>query len=224
MFLVTIDTKGFNAERTFCTKQYTLKSGIVSLFQLKFRLITSNLKLILKTEYFAKLIIGALYSDQQWLEQAKMEMQRLNWVIQLQSEELPFDKTDYYTREMGRELKRCFLSIEGLQSLECSVDWKFKTLEIENLLSFDGKRRINLDPGYLDFHRVVLLSGKEGPQKIYLRDGIWADLVLLKDKGGFRELAWTFPDLKDGFYNDFFMQVRAEYKAEIMLNKKLRES
>jgi|TARA_B110000014_G_scaffold171164_1_gene121695 hypothetical protein len=178
----------------------------------------------LKTEYFAKLIIGALYSDQQWLEQAKMEMQRLNWVIQLQSEELPFDKTDYYTREMGRELKRCFLSIEGLQSLECSVDWKFKTLEIENLLSFDGKRRINLDPGYLDFHRVVLLSGKEGPQKIYLRDGIWADLVLLKDKGGFRELAWTFPDLKDGFYNDFFMQVRAEYKAEIMLNKKLRES
>jgi hypothetical protein len=178
----------------------------------------------LKTEYFAKLIIGALYSDQQWLEQAKMEMQCLNWVIQLQSEELPFDKTDYYTREMGRELKRCFLSIEGLQSLECSVDWKFKTLEIENLLSFDGKRRINLDPGYLDFHRVVLLSGKEGPQKIYLRDGIWADLVLLKDKGGFRELAWTFPDLKDGFYNDFFMQVRAEYKAEIMLNKKLRES
>jgi len=178
----------------------------------------------LKTEYFAKLIIGALYSDQQWLEQAKMEMQRLNWVIQLQSEELPFDKTDYYTREMGRELKRCFLSIEGLQSLGCSVDWKFKTLEIENLLSFDGKRRINLDPGYLDFHRVVLLSGKEGPQKIYLRDGIWADLVLLKDKGGFRELAWTFPDLKDGFYNDFFMQVRAEYKAEIMLNKKLRES
>ncbi|MEC9361362.1 MAG: DUF4416 family protein [SAR324 cluster bacterium] len=57
-----------------------------------------------------------------------------------------------------------------------------------------------------------------------MRDGIWADLVLLKDKGGFRELAWTFPDLKDGFYNDFFMQVRAEYKAEIMLNKKLRES
>ena len=84
----------------------------------------------MKTEYFAKLIIGALNSDQQWLEQAKIEMQRLNWIIQLQSEELPFDKTDYYTREMGRELKRCFLSIEGLQSLGCSVDWKFKTLEM----------------------------------------------------------------------------------------------
>ncbi|RZO40034.1 MAG: DUF4416 family protein, partial [Proteobacteria bacterium] len=54
--------------------------------------------------------------------------------------------------------------------------------------------------------------------------GIWADLVLLKDKGGFRELAWTFADLKDGCYNDFFMQVRAEYKAEIKLNKEHNQS
>ena len=69
--------------------------------------------------------------------------------------------------------------------------------------------------GYLDFHRVVLLSGKEGPQKIYLRDGIWADLVLLKERGGYRELTWTFSDLKDGRYDDFFIKVRAKYKAEI---------
>ena len=177
----------------------------------------------MKTDYFSKLIIGALYADPHWLEQAKIQM-RGQWTIQQQSLEFPFDKTDYYAREMGPELIRCFLSIEGLQRLESAVNWKLKTLEIEKHLSLDGKRRINLDPGYLDFHRVVLLSGKEGPQKIYLRDGIWADLVLLKDKGGFRELAWTFPDLKDGCYNDFFMQVRAEYKAEIMLNKKLRES
>lgn len=178
----------------------------------------------MKTEYFAKLIIGALYADPHWLEQAKMQMRGQNWIIQQQSVEFQFDKTDYYAREMGPELKRCFLSIEGLQSLESAFDWKLKTLEIETRLSLDGKRRINLDPGYLDFHRVVLLSGKEGPQKIYLRDGIWADLVLLKDKGGFRELAWTFADLKDGCYNDFFMQVRAEYKAEIKLNKEHNQS
>jgi len=222
--LVTADTKGFDADRTFSPNQNTLKSGIVVLFQLKYRQIISTLKPKLKTEYFAKLIIGALYADPQWLEQAKLQMRRQNWIIQQQSAELPFDKTDYYVREMGIELKRCFLSIEGLQSLESAVDWKLKTQEIENLLSLDGKRRINLDPGYLDFHRVVLFSGKEGPQKIYLRDGIWADLVLLKDKSGYRELAWTFPDLKDGSYNDFFMQVRAEYKAEMILNKVHHES
>jgi len=169
----------------------------------------------LKIQYFAKLIIGALYADPQWLVQAKLQMRGQDWIIQQQSDEFPFNKTDYYAEEMGRELKRCFLSVEGLQSLESAVEWKLKTQEIEKRLSLDGKRRINLDPGYLDFHRVVLLSGKEGPQKIYLRDGIWADLVLLKERGGYRELTWTFPDLKDGRYNDFFMQVRAKYKAEI---------
>ncbi|MGY8697599.1 MAG: DUF4416 family protein [bacterium] len=169
----------------------------------------------MKIQYFAKLIIGALYADPQWLEQAKLQMRGQDWIIQQQSDEFPFNKTDYYADEMGNELKRCFLSVEGLQSLESAVEWKLKTQEIEKRLSLDGKRRINLDPGYLDFHRVVLLSGKEGPQKIYLRDGIWADLVLFKERGGYRELAWTFPDLKDGRYDDFFMQVRAEYKAEI---------
>ena len=187
---------------------------------------TDNLKakIKLKTEYFAKLIIGALYADPHWLEQAKLQMRAQNWTIQQQSVEFAFNKTDYYTREMGPELKRCFLSIEGLQSLESAVDWKLKTLEIEKHLSLDGKRRINLDPGYLDFHRVVLLSVKEGPQKIYLRDGIWADLVLLKDKGGFRELAWTFDDLMYWCYIDFFMKVCAEYKAEIILKIELHLS
>ena len=169
----------------------------------------------MKIQYFAKLIIGALYSKSEWLEQAKIELQGQDWIIQKQSDEFTFNKTDYYAEEMGNELKRCFLSVEGLHSLRSAFEWKLKTQEIEKRLSLKGKRRINLDPGYLDFHRVVLLSGKEGPQKIYLRDGIWADLVLLKGKGGYRELAWTFPDLKKGRYDDFFMQVRAKYKIEI---------
>ena len=221
---MTAETINFAADRTFRPNQSTLKSGILPLFQLKCRLIILKLKQKLKTEYFAKLIIGALYADPHWLEQAKLKLRDQNWIIQQQSTELPFDKTDYYAREMGAELKRCFLSIEGLQSLESAVDWKLKTQEIENQLSLDAKRRINLDPGYLDFHRVVLLSGKEGAQKIYLRDGIWADPVLLKDKDGYRELSRTFADLKDGRYNDFFMQVRADFKAEIKLNKMLQQS
>jgi hypothetical protein len=94
-------------------------------------------------------------------------------------------------------------------------------VKIENRFRRNGKRRINLDPGFLDLHRVVLLSGKEGPQKIYLRDGVWADLVLLKNKGGYRDLAWTFPDLRDGRYNDFFLKVRAEFKEEISLSSNI---
>ena len=163
---------------------------------------------------YAKLIIGAIYADPQWLMKAKSAMQRQSWEIQHQSQVFPFDQTDYYSTEMGEGLKRCFLSIKGLQSLEFSADWKLKTAEIEQQLSNKGKRRINLDPGYLDLSRVVLLSGKEGSHKIYLRNGVWADLVLLKDKGGYRNFPWTFPDIRIGRYDDYFSQLRAEFKKE----------
>ena len=163
---------------------------------------------------YAKLIIGAIYADQKWLIKAKSSMQRQGWGIQYQSQEFPFDQTEYYSTEMGEGLKRCFLSIKGLQSLELSADWKLKTAEIEQQLSNKGKRRINLDPGYLDLSKVVLLSGKEGSHKIYLRNGVWADLVLLKDKGGYRNFPWTFPDIRTGRYDDFFLQLRSEFKKE----------
>ena len=168
----------------------------------------------MKNDFFAKLIFGAIYSDPYWLEKAKEKLENQNRKIHHQSSEFTFDQTDYYAPEMGEGLKRRFLSVSGIYRLESSVEWKLGMVEIENQLRIDGKRRINLDPGFLDLHRVVLLSGKEGPQKIYMRDGVWADLVLLKDKGGYRDLAWTFPDLRNGRYNDFFLKVRSEFKFE----------
>ena len=163
---------------------------------------------------YVKFIIGAIYADPQWLMKAKSAMQIQRWEIEHQSQEFPFDQTIYYSKEMGDGLKRCFLSVKGLQSLEFSVEWKLKTEKIEQQLSNKGKRRINLDPGYLDYSRVVLLSGKEGSHKIYLRNGVWADLVLLKDKKSYRNLPWTFPDIRTGRYKDFFLQLCKEFKKE----------
>ena len=163
---------------------------------------------------YVKFIIGVIYAESQWLVRAKSVMKVHGWEVQHQSQVFPFDQTDYYSNEMGEGLKRCFLSIKGLQSLEFSAEWKLKTLEIEKQLSNKGKRRINLDPGYLDLSRVVLLSAKEGSHKIYLRNGVWADLVLLKDKGGYRNFPWTFPDIRTGRYDDFFLQLRSEFKKE----------
>ena len=87
-------------------------------------------------ESFAKLVIGAIYGDPQWLFKANSAIQRQSWEIQHQSEEFTFDQTDYYSTEMGEGLKRCFLSVQGVQSLEFSDDWKLKTTEIEQQLSY----------------------------------------------------------------------------------------
>ena len=140
----------------------------------------------MNSELYIKLIIGAIYSDIKFLENAKAQIQELNRFIELQSKGIPFDLTEYYKSEMGPNLKRCFLSIKGLHKLEDSYKWKLKMVKIENKLSKFGKRRINLDPGYIDFQRVVLLSRKQGPQKIYIRKGVWGDLVLLRQGGEFK--------------------------------------
>jgi len=174
----------------------------------------------MKNEYFVKLIIGAIFLDPRLVENAKTKMRQLKLNIQFQSSEFPFDLTEYYSKEMGNHLKRCFLCIEGLQKLENFFEWKLKMIEIENCLRQNGRRTINLDPGYIDSHRVVLLSGKEGSQKIYLRKGVWADLILLRKKGEYQELPWTFPDIRQGRYNRFFQQVLKQLKEEKKLQPK----
>jgi len=44
---------------------------------------------------------------------------------------------------------------------------------------------------------------------------------LLKNKGGYGDLEWTIPDLRDGRYNDFFLKVRAEFKEEKSLSSNI---
>ncbi len=171
----------------------------------------------LKPEIYVKLIIGAIYSDVQFLESAKRQMANLNLFIKNQSKEFPFDLTEYYKSEMGPNLKRCFLSAEGIQKIETCFKWKIKLVKIENNLRESGKRRINLDPGYIDLQSVVLFSSKKGPQKIYIRRGVWGDLILLKVKNRFQNLPWTFPDIRKGRYNSFFLEAVKEFKEEKIL-------
>ena len=77
----------------------------------------------------------------------------------------------------------------------------------------EGHRRVNLDPGYLDYHKVVLASWKTGKHKIYLTKGVWADPVLIYETGAFHTQDWTFPDLRTNLYESFFLEARRVFKT-----------
>ena len=161
-----------------------------------------------------KAVLGVLFQEEEYYQELQHHLETVGVEIEFESESLRFDSTDYYEKEMGTELRRIFLSLKGIFPVEESVLFKLETTEWEHRWRESGLRSLNLDPGYLDLSRVVLLSGKEGSHKIYLRNGVWADLVLLKDKGGYRNFPWTFPDIRIGRYDDFFLQLRAEFKKE----------
>lgn len=108
--------------------------------------------------------------------------------------QMPFDYTSYYEKEMGRSLVRRMVSFDELIPPESLPDVKLLTNLVEEQFSSDGRRKINIDPGYLSLAHLILATGKGYTHRPYLRGGIYADLTLIYTDGAFSVLSWTYPD------------------------------
>lgn len=159
-----------------------------------------------------KLFCGIIAVDEDAVALAKQGLKEQVGEIDLQSDMIPFDFTDYYRAEMGEGLLRQFVSFEELIPPDRIADIKLLTNEIEKSNSFnaDGqsRRRINLDPGYVTPAKIVLATTKDFSHRIYLRDGIYAEVTMGFRKEGFKHFDWTYPDFKSGRYDDFFKTIR----------------
>jgi hypothetical protein len=161
-----------------------------------------------------KLFVGALLARDAEVEDARARCVSIFGPVDHESRPVPFTFTDYYDREMGPGLSRVFWSFARLIDPSAIVDAKHATNRIEEALARDGRRTVNLDPGYLDTYKVVLATAKGAGQKIYLRDGIWADLTVTFVKGRVNYYDWGFPDFKSGAYDRTLLRIREAYKAQ----------
>jgi len=133
--------------------------------------------------------------------------------IVLSSPAFAFDISDYYEPEMGRGLQRhwyCFGELCGAESLPES---RLASGKLEERFFVKGRRRVNLDPGYLDLGKLVLASVKEAPDKIYMGRGVWAHTCLRYRFGRFVAPDHSFPDFRDGRFDAFMLEARGRYKA-----------
>ncbi|MFH1829870.1 MAG: DUF4416 family protein [Pseudomonadota bacterium] len=130
------------------------------------------------------------------------------------SEWLLFDHTRYYEEEMGTCLKRCFVAFEKLAHPEEAKDYKTYGIEVESRFKDGNKRRVNIDPGYIDANKVVLISGKHGGHKIAIAPGAYADMLLWYNKG-WEAFPWAFPDFRDKSLFPTFVKMRTAYKAQM---------
>ena len=135
--------------------------------------------------------------------------------VDLISAWLPFGYTSYYEKEMGAPLCRRMLAFRHLIQQDALAGIKTATNELELACSHERKRRVNIDPGYLVLERFVLASGKNFTHRIYLGQGIYADLTLIYRKGAFQELPWTYPDYADEPILGFLAQVRRKYRVDL---------
>ena len=163
-------------------------------------------------------LIASLFSPQQDLvERVIQELEMAFGPVDWRSRDMLFDRTKYYAREMGWPLYRRFVSFETLMRPEDLVAAKLETNHIESqYLAPEGdRRRINIDPGYIALERLVLATGKNYTHRIYLGQGIYADLTLIYQRGGFQPLEWTYRDYADPEMIDCFNRLRETYKNQL---------
>ncbi|MFO7717865.1 MAG: DUF4416 family protein [Thermodesulfobacteriota bacterium] len=128
-------------------------------------------------------------------------------------ERLLFTHTDYYNAELGTPLYRRLLYAETLYPQDRLAEAKLQTNAIEDSWrDTQGRRRINLDPGLLSLERLVLATGKGFTHRIYLQEGIWADLTLIYQKGAWRSFSWTFADYAEPTLQAWLTRLREYYK------------
>jgi hypothetical protein len=123
----------------------------------------------------------------------------------------PFDFTDYYEPEMGTDLLRTYVIYARPVTDEDLRQMKSATVACERRFLFpdSDRRMINLDPGVLTMDHLVLASYKSAGHRLYLGEGVYAELELWYVNGGFEPLPWTYPDYKTKEARVFFEKTRA---------------
>lgn len=179
-----------------------------------------------------KLFMGLIISPHMALEDLKKKLEDRFGPIDLESPIHIFDHTDYYTREMGPDLKRSFLSFLNPVEPEdlAAIKGITNRMEIEMGRPNSGGicRMVNMDPGLLSLSNIILATTKNRAHRIYLSNGMYAEVTLMysKDKG-WQPLDWTYPDYQTPLAMEFFMETRKRYYFQIkdrLHNSKFPES
>jgi Domain of unknown function (DUF4416) len=166
-----------------------------------------------------KLIVGLILAHQAPVMAVRRQLEAAYGPIDLDTEMVPFTATRYYDREMGPALQRLFWSFESLIAPEALASIKRETTAVEQTYAgWDGqgwRRRVNLDPGYVDLAKLVLATTKDRQHRLYLGQGIYAEVTLRFTGGRFVPWEWTYPDYRSPEYLGFFDAVRRRYRQQL---------
>jgi hypothetical protein len=162
-----------------------------------------------------KLVVGMISGRTTLFDAAQRELVAQFGPLDYESAPMPWEFTDYYSRELGENLLRKFVAFERLIDPERLAEIKLFTNQLESRFSEGGTRRINLDPGYLDSAKLVLATTKNRDHRIYIGQSIFAEVTLHFRGKSFRAWEWTYPDYATPEYIAIFNQIRALYREQM---------
>ncbi len=162
-----------------------------------------------------KLISSLFTAELELLEAACSRLGEIFGPMDYESDLLPFAHTRYYTAEFGEGLMRRIVAFAELIDPGRLAEIKRLTNDLEMVWAREGKRRINLDPGYVSLAKLVLATTKNHGHRIYLGQGIYAEVTLRYRDKTFRPWEWTYPDYASPPYIAIFNHIRELYLTQL---------
>lgn len=133
--------------------------------------------------------------------------------VALQSPLFDFTQTSFYEKSMGTEIKKRLFAFEQLIDPGLLADCKLLSnqweLQYKSESQYPEQRPLNIDPGYLTEAKLILATTKDRDHRIYLRDGIFAEVTLYFKQGVWERSRWTYADYQLDEFHAFFDQCRA---------------
>lgn len=155
------------------------------------------------------LFLGIMYHDENLRDRALERFTETFGAIATHTEGLDFsDFSSYYDKEMGGQVFKQYLLFETLVDRETLAQIKTFTNELELEFAQGDLRPINLDPGYLAKDKFVLASAKDFAHRIYIGEGIYAEVTLHFHHGKVRFFSWSYRDYLQEPVEKFLLEGR----------------
>jgi len=141
---------------------------------------------------------GLLAGTAELLQAARASLENEWGPVALATRARPWTESRYYEAEMGPALLRQFLGFANPVTVDRLASLKRRAIDIENTFRPGAARprTVNIDPGLVNIGNLTLASTKQAGHRVWIGDGIWAEITLVLREGAFQPLPWTYPDFR----------------------------
>jgi hypothetical protein len=161
------------------------------------------------------LVVAAFSRHPEALAWAHQRLEREYGPILRAGDPFDFHHTSYYEPTMGAGLRKQLFAFK-LVAADCLPGVKLRSNALEREFAATGAypepRPLNLDPGVLSLGKFQLATTKDQAHRIYLRDGIFAEVTLRFQAGAFEPWPWTYADYREPAVRAFLKELRDLYK------------
>ncbi|NND99603.1 MAG: DUF4416 family protein [Pirellulaceae bacterium] len=132
---------------------------------------------------------------------------------------LPFEANGFYDQQMGTGLQKVLVAMTDLCEPGTLAQWKLSTNQWEkdyaNQADHSESRPLNLDCGYITQAKLVLATTKDRDHRLYLCDGIFAEVTLNYVGKKWIHHRWTYPDYRTEQVAEFAQKCRQQVRDHV---------